>query len=106
MSSLTRSTLVALTLGAGLSLSGGASAGGALETRHNATDFAAEIAMPAQRSMRMEHGQAGRAGPESVPMKRTPADSGLPIETRFNAVDLTREHEAARMGHPTPGPTW
>lgn len=104
MSTLLKKLVTSATLGLTLGLSGVALAS-PLETRHNATDFNEEIRLMASMPM-MERGQAGRAGPESIPGYGMDK-SQSPLETRHNATDFARDLDAARDaagGHT--GKTW
>lgn len=89
MKTPTRSLVLCVMLG----VSGGVGAI-ALETEHSAYELPQYFAM---NPGTMEAGQAGRSGPESLPMTRAEREAqARPVETLHNAYDFLSEDAAGR----------
>lgn len=93
MKTSTRSLVIGVLLG----MAGSAGAV-VTETQHSAYDLAEQLAMsPAMMGSMHASGQAGRSGPESLPLTRAEQEAlSIPTEVRHSAADIAREHQAER----------
>lgn len=107
MKSLTHTMLSTLAAAVLLGISGSASAGSTGSTGHDSDRFSGDLRYSVyhiaaendamKSGSGMEAGQAGRAGPESVPMGKTGGDLlAWPDDTRHSVYHIAAEYEAAK----------